>query len=212
MEARAESDDGEDLRDEEIDAFILAYKQRIPPPNVIPKKQWILCAVGLVGAGKTTVIKPISDKLHLARISSDEIRILLRERGYNFKRTLDVVRVLVQKYITEGRPIAFDADSIAPENREELQQIARAISIPVLFIHIDPPEEFILNKLKHVVRYEPSGLIKDAEHALEDYFRRKPLHEKYVSEVSFNETFDTSRSDIGVQIDAFIKHLKQKGF
>jgi len=116
MQARSESVEGKDLCDEEIDLIISAYEQKNPPPEVIPEKQWILCAVGLVGAGKTTVMKPISAELNLARISGDDIRILLRERGYNFKGTLDIVRVLAQKYITKGYSIVFDSDSIAPEN------------------------------------------------------------------------------------------------
>jgi len=82
----------------------------------------------------------------------------------------------------------------------------------LVFIHVNPPEEFIINKLKHVVRYEPSGLIEDADHALADYYRRKPLHEKYLSEITFDETFDTSRPDLSEQIDKFVKHLREQGF
>lgn len=211
IEARAESDEGKDLPDEEIGALISAYEQKNPPPNVIPKKQWILCAVGLVGAGKTTVIKPISNALHLARVSNDDIRILLRRGGYNFLRTVDVARKLVEKYFAEHRSIALDADSIIPENREEIIRVAYAHEVPVIFIHIRPPEEFILHKLKHL-HYESSGLLKDANDAITNYYRRKPLHEKHLSGIVFNGTFDTSRPDLLEQVDKFIKHLQEQGF
>ena len=54
--------------------------------DVIKKanQELILCPVGLVGAGKTTVLKPISKILNLVRVSSDEIRGILKQEGYNF--------------------------------------------------------------------------------------------------------------------------------
>ncbi|MDE1944098.1 MAG: hypothetical protein KGH97_01205 [Patescibacteria group bacterium] len=51
--------------------------------NRLPR-QVFLAPVGRVGAGKTTVVKPLAERLGLVRISSDEIRKLLKERGLGY--------------------------------------------------------------------------------------------------------------------------------
>ncbi len=209
--ARAESVEGRDLRDEEIGRIISAYEAKNPPPEIVPKRQWLLCTIGLVGSGKTTLLKRISGEMNLVRISNDDIRILLREGGYNFLRTIDIARRLTGKYLDEHRPIAFDGDSIIPENRKELQSMAEGRGIPLIFIHANPPEECIFER-RRKAQYGPSDLFKNAEEAIADYYRRKPLHDRYLAEVVFNETFDTSRPDLSGQIDKFVKHLQEQGF
>ncbi|MBU4480038.1 hypothetical protein KKG48_01160, partial [Patescibacteria group bacterium] len=57
-----------------IEEVEIIFKSQIKIPKNKPKKQIFFCPVGLVGAGKTTVTKPISKKLGLLRISSDELR------------------------------------------------------------------------------------------------------------------------------------------
>lgn len=212
ISARAESAEGKDLLDSDIPSIISAYEAKNPPPKEIPEKQWMLCVVGLVGAGKTTIMKPISEHLHLARICNDDIRIILRDRGFNMLRTIDIARALTYKYAAEKRALALDGDSIAPEHRTEIVRQAAVQGAPLVFIHVNPPEAFILDKLLNKVRYEASGLIEDADHAIAEYHRRKPLHEKYLSEIQFDFTLDTSRPDLLEQIKKFESLMKERGF
>ena len=53
------------------------YEASLKIPRNKPKKQFFVLPVGLVGAGKTTVMKPLAEKLSLLRISGDEIRKIL---------------------------------------------------------------------------------------------------------------------------------------
>lgn len=206
--ANQELADGKDLPDSEIGAIVEEYERTIESVPTIYPKQWMICVVGLVGAGKTTVLKPLSTELGLTRISNDDIRRILRKHGYNFLRTKDVASIFGKNALEKNHSLAIDADSLAPENREYLQTIADQHGIIPVWIHINPPEEFILNKLKHTVRYEPGGLFQNAEEGVANYLRRKPLHEQYLSEVSFDFTFDTSRPDLPEQIETFVQRVR----
>ncbi len=65
-----------------------------------------------------------------------------------------------------------------------------------IWIHINPPEEFILNKLR---TYNHTWLFKDADEAIDNYMRRKHLHEHLP--MAFLHTFDTSREGLGEEIE-----------
>ncbi|MFA6072331.1 MAG: hypothetical protein WC810_27530 [Janthinobacterium sp.] len=112
--ANQESTDGKELTDFEFNSILEKYKESIEIPPTKPTKQWILCAIGLVGAGKTTVIKPLSQSLNLVRISTDEIRRILLENGYNLLRTIELAKFLTKKFLDDGYSLALDGDSIAP--------------------------------------------------------------------------------------------------
>lgn len=180
------------------------YEQTIAIPEQ-KGKQFFLCPVGLVGAGKTTVLKPLAEKFGLVRISTDEIRKMLKERGYGYKAAESIALAVGEKYARQGYGIAIDADCARPDKKLEIEEVAKKLNVPLIWIHINPPEEFIINKLKN---YPHTWLFKDAEHALQNYYARKPLHEKL--DFDFTYTFDTSRSDIGKQIDEAAEKIKTK--
>lgn len=205
-----ESTSGADLLDADIADILAEYRKLIPAPMVQSNPRLILCAIGLVGAGKTTVIKPVSEALHLGRISTDELRNLLRIHGFNFLRTLDLAKILTKEYLDAGLSIALDGDGIQPEVRSDIRKAANHYDAAVVYIHINPPESFIIYKLKHLVHYTAQGIFRNSDEAIANFERRKPLHEKYVAELSFDAVFDTSREDLPTQIDAFIKSLRSR--
>lgn len=206
--ANQELAEGRDLPDSEIGAIVDEYEQTIESVATVYPKPWMICVVGLVGAGKTTVLKPLSETLGLARISNDEIRNILRKHGYNFLRTKNIASILGKNAIERNHSLAIDADSLAPENRAYLQSLVDQHGLIPVWVHVNPPEAFILNKLKHTVRYESTGLFKNAQEGVANYLRRKPLHETYLSEMSFDFTFDTSRSDLSEQMETFVKRVR----
>lgn len=175
---------------------------------VVPKekgKQFFLCPVGLVGAGKTTVLRPLAERFGLVRISTDEIRKILKERGEDFGGAEEAALKIGEKYARQGYGIAIDADCVRTDKRERIEKMAAELKVPVVYVHINPPEEFIINKLKN---YPHTWLFRDAEHALQNYYARKPLHEKL--DLDFIHTFDTSRSDLDKQIDEAAEKIKIK--
>lgn len=173
------------------------FEQSLVIPSESPKRQFFLCPVGLVGSGKTTVMKPLCEKLGLLRISNDEFRKILKKEGYGWDESTEMVIEIGEKYAKEGASIGFDADCANADKRGAIERFAKEHDIQVIYIHIDPPEEFIINKL---MNYEHTWLFESGEQAVENYQNRKKLHEGLT--LPYVYTFDTSRSDLNEQIEA----------
>lgn len=178
------------------------YEKQLELPSVKPSHQILLCPVGLVGSGKTTVISPLSQTLSLVRIATDEIRKILKENGFNYVQTREIAKNLIGKYLKQGYSVAIDADCVG-ELREAIAEISHDPQIKVIWIHINPPESFILNKLRN---YKHTWLFKNADDAIHCYQERKPLHEHL--DMPFLYTFDTSRDDLDEQIKEAIKLIQ----
>lgn len=173
-------------------------KQLVPPPiNKVPARQFFLCPVGLVGAGKSTVMKPLSEMLSLVRISSDEIREILKGRGAGYEQLMEIVQPLAEEVAMQGFSIAFDADCGNPKTKEMILKLAKKVTANVFWIHINPPEDFILNKLR---TYSHTWLFKNGEEAIENYYRQKQKQLEEKTKFDFLASIDTSRSDLADQI------------
>ncbi len=191
-----ESADGLVMDDVAFKQIKDAYISQLVIPNQKPDRQFFLCPIGLVGAGKSTVIKPLAERFQLVRISTDEIRKLLKERGYNAVKTADLAFSIISDFAHKGYSIAIDADCAGKNVSESIMRSVNAIGAKVAWIHIDPPEDFILQKL---INFKHTWLFKNADDAIENYYRRKPLHENL--DYPFLYIFDTSRSDLFLQLE-----------
>ena len=172
------------------------YKKSIVIPDEKPKHQFFLCTVGLVGAGKTTVIKPLASRLSLIRISGDEIRKILKSKGLGYDKVWNIGDTIGIEFARQGYSLANDTDGATPKTREALEKLANELGTKVFYIHINPPEEFILNKLRN---FKHTWLFKDGDQAIENYYQRKHLHENLNLPYLF--TFDTSANDLEEQIN-----------
>ncbi len=202
--ARQESMEGNTLSDSDFKHIIDEYKSTLDIPDRRLSPQILICPVGLVGAGKSTVLNPICKKLPLVRIATDEIRKLLQEKGFNFLRTREIAKFLFHEFLTDGHSVVADADCIDREVQEYVQVLKDEFSLLVVWIHINSPEEFIIQKLTH---FKHTWLFRNAAHAIEVYHKRKPLHEAYLKDVRFYFTFDPSKNDIDKQVASFLENL-----
>lgn len=196
--ARAEEEtaEGKNPTPEELAVLLAEFENGLSVPADKRTPRILVCPVGLVGAGKSTVIKPLSEKLSLLRISSDEFRHLLKDRGFGYRVVNQAMLSLLKKYLALGYSIALDADC-AGSAKEFIDRVPQTYpDLKVVWLHIDPPESFILDKLRN---YRHTWLFADADEAVANYFRRKPLHAHL--DMPFLYTFDTSRSDLDRQID-----------
>ncbi len=109
-----------------------AYRTSLQVGPVQTGRQFFLCPVGLVGAGKTTVIKPLSERLSLVRISHDEVRQMLKARGLGYQFLMDIVQPLARELAGEGYRIAFDADCGNPQTKNFRESGGRGRSESVL--------------------------------------------------------------------------------
>ena len=106
------------------------------------------------------------------------------------------IHFIIQNFAKQGYSIAIDADCAGHNVAETIKKAAQSIGAQTIWIHINPPEEFILNKLKN---YKHTWLFKDSDDALASYYRRKPLHEEL--DFPFAYTFDTSKNNVAEQIE-----------
>ena len=169
----------------------------LPPIDKVPVKQFFLCPVGLVGAGKSTVMKPLSEMLSLVRVSSDDIRELLKERGAGYEQLMEIVQPLAEELALQGFSIAFDADCGNPKTKEMILKLSEKVGEKVFWLHINPPEDFILNKLR---TYHHTWLFKNVEQAVDNYYLQKQKRLEENARFDFLTTIDTSRPDLVDQI------------
>lgn len=180
------------------------YEQTLIIPEKKGDHQFLLCAIGLIGAGKTTVLKPLCEKLGVVRMCTDDIRKLLKENGFGYDTAQEINVTLVRKYLGLGYSVAIDGDSIREESQKLIEETRVLYGVKVVWIHINPPEAFIVNKLTN---FKHSWLFRDAEHALSNYYNRKPLHEHL--SMPFLYTFDTSKSNLADQIEEASQIIEQ---
>ncbi|MEK7144413.1 MAG: AAA family ATPase [Patescibacteria group bacterium] len=191
---------------EVLDEVMEEYEKTLVVPNHKSSPQWMLMPVGLVGSGKTTIVKPLAEHFGLIRISTDEVREQLKRRGYSYEGAREITHELQKKYLELGYSIAIDANTGSPHGLEFNKKTEEAFpQVRQLFIHINPPEEFIVNKLRN---YNHTWLFKDGDHAVERFRFHK---EKFtLPNLPFVYTFDTSRGDLPEQIKKGIEAIEEK--
>lgn len=173
------------------------YRQSIKIPKTKPGKQFFFCPVGLIGAGKTPVTKAMSERFNLLRVSSDELRKILKENGYNYDSVKEIGYKIVKEFASSGYSIALDMDCGSLEAISLIKNLSEEFHAKVVWVHINPPEEFIFSKFRN---YNHTWLFKNAEDAIQNYLAQKAKRLKENSKFDFLYTFDASKGDIEQQI------------
>jgi len=181
------------------------FKDSIVLPEIKNKEQIFFCPVGLVGAGKTTVTKPISEKLNLVRVSSDELRKMLKENGFDYSFVKEIGTDVIKDYTSEGYSISFDMDCGNPEIKEFVETLKKEFGGRIIFVHINTPEEFIFNKFR---KHPPSWMANNPQDMIDNYIKQKEKRAIENIHFDFVYTFDTSKDDLERQINDFIKKFK----
>ena len=166
----------------------------------------MLMPVGMIGSGKTTVVKPLAEHFKLIRVSTDEIRKMLREEGGYFTGDCrDIANSISQKYLKLGYSIAVDANTGSEEGIKYNEKNKKDFpGVQQIFIHINPPVEFIVNKLKN---YKHTWLFRDSEHALERFNFHKQNFK--LPNIPFVYTFDPSKENLKEQTQEGIEAIER---
>lgn len=181
------------------------YEESLAIPAIKNNPQWMLMPVGLIGAGKTTVVKPLAERLGLIRMSTDEVRQKLKERGYSYEGCRDITHELSKKYLNLGYSLAIDANTGSKAGMEYNEKSAEAFpNVRQIFIHVNPPEEFIINKLKN---YKHTWLFNNDEHAIRLFHENKRNFSR--PDLPFVYEFDTSRDNLTTQIDEAVTAIQK---
>jgi len=202
-----ESTEGKNLPKLKINKIIKEYKDKMYIPKERNKTQVLLAPVGLVASGKTTILKPLCRRLKLARISGDEIRLVLRKNGYNYLLTKDIAAKITKDLLNEGYSAALDSDCVSPLIRKIIKQYKKDYGFVDIWIYVNPGEKFIINKLTEM-KYKKSGIFPNKEIAIADLKRRIPLHKAYAKKIKYHFEFNTSKGNIKDQVNEFVKFLR----
>ena len=190
---------------EVLDAVQKEYDQSLVIPKRKPIPQWMLMPVGLIGSGKTTVVKALAEHFGLIRISTDDIRKLIKERGYSYEGAREIADEIDKKYLPLGYSLAIDANTGSSfglaHNKRTLEAFPQ---VKQIFIHINPPEEFIIRMLQ---QRDKNWLFENKEAAIEKYYSNKETFT--LPNLPFVYTFDTSKEDFSKQLEECIKAIEK---
>lgn len=182
------------------------YLSQLTIPKIPSQQQFFLCPVGYTASGKSTVLNKLESHFSWVRLSTDELRRLFRLRGFGqpgSSESLALYDELVDEFINQGHNIAFDSN--CGNAKELIGAKAKKVNAKIFWIHINPPEEYIINKLTN---YKHTWLYRDAEHAISRY----RYHKERMSKVDFPfiYTFDPSKENLAEQADECAKLIKQE--
>jgi len=176
------------------------FKSFIAIPKNIPDKQFFFCPVGFVGTGKTTVAKPISDRFGLLRISSDELRKILKENNLDFSPLKEIILKIAKEFAERGYSISFDMDCGNPETKTAIEELAKKLDAKIVWVHVDTPEDYVINGFINDAQYR-SWLTNDPQKMIDNYHEQKERRAKENTHFDFLCTFDTSSPGLGRQIN-----------
>ena len=165
-------------------------------PSSLQKPVVITCT-GLVAAGKSTVTSPLAKLIDAVPVSSDRIRGLLFQAGYNFKELQTFITKVLQRLTAEKYNIFLDYN--ISTNMPRLDALNTA-EYRIFIVHANPLESFIKHKiLSGNMKHELSFFPKD-EYLYESMQAWK--HEHLAQIAILKEKYgiwyevDTSRSDL----------------
>ncbi len=199
----AESSEGQELDDKNLEIVGDECERLIKFPDKKLAKQIIIAPVGLVASGKSTVIKELQKDFPLASVSTDKIREVLKNKGFNNIRTQEIAYHLSAKLVAKGYSLVVDADCAPPYVQALLKEMRRKYDISVLYIHIIASEAEILKRL------DANNQQRDykGEKAIEVYNRRKQEFHSNLS-INFFAEIETDSSDSHPQLSELKTKLK----
>ncbi|MGD0328540.1 MAG: AAA family ATPase [Minisyncoccia bacterium] len=100
------------------------------------KKSVIIAMIGLVGSGKSTVAQELAKHIGAIVISSDHIRVALREQGEEYKHVRLIAENVVFEAIARGSNAVMDSDFIDAEKRAIIRGKARKVGVRLVFIRV----------------------------------------------------------------------------
>jgi len=182
------------------------FVSKIEIPKNKPERQFFFCPVGLVGAGKTTITKPIAKKLNLVRISTDELRKILKENGYDYSHLRNIISKVAIEFDFDGYSIAFDMDCGNFIAKEFIEALALPRLSPIFWIEVKAKEEFIFEKFRN---HKASWLADNPEVMIENYKAQKQKRKEENTHFDYFYKFDTSKENLDEQIEKCINKIEK---
>lgn len=180
------------------------YRKSLSIPSVKPPVQCLVCPVGLIGSGKTTVITPIAKQLNLVRVSNDEYRVLLKQNGHGYETIKSFMNTVRIDLIKEGYSLAIDANAGGQTSFNFITKTEKDFGAKVFWLRINTPDAYAEAGL----RKRSSPLVADNEDWIKNRENQKQRMQTLKHEFDFFCEFDISRDNLKEQIANCIQKLK----
>lgn len=132
------------------------------------------------------------------RLSSDELRKMLKESGHNYSSVKNIGLGVAKEFAHKGYSISFDMDCGSPEVKNFVESLAKELRAIIVWVNINTPEAYIFEKFK---KHPASWLANDPQVMIDNYLAQKEKRGKEKTRFDFLCTFDTSKADIAKQLD-----------
>ena len=128
----------------------------------------LLMMVGLPGTGKSSVVISLQKRLPCVVISSDDIRLRMREQPtYTAAEMMLVYEVcysIIELRLRQGQRVIFDASNYLAARREHLAKIAQRVGAPATVCYVQASQDAIRQRLlQRVSGQRRQGDLSDAD-------------------------------------------------
>jgi predicted kinase len=171
---------------------------KLPEPAAKP---FFIAVSGLPGTGKSHFCRMLAERLPVALLESDAVRKLLFPRhDYSFRESnclFKVIHGVLEKLLSNGTSVAFDATNLSERNREYLYNIADRLQVRLILVRVSAPPELVRERLQ--ARLANRSEKSDAD--WEVYLKMQPTEEKIRRR---HYVVDTSQ-DTGAVVDRIVR-------
>lgn len=98
------------------------------------KELVVIAIVGLVGSGKTSVVRELAKLLPATVIEGDDIRVHLRKQNERYEGVRKIAENAVLKVIEQGGNAILDSDHIDQKKRASLREKVKQTGAKLIFI------------------------------------------------------------------------------
>lgn len=183
---------------------VIENMEYIPDPVSNPV---MVVLVGLPGSGKSYFGNRLRERISIARVETDWIRkFIFRTPVYNAKENnilFKTCHMLLERLLTQGVDVLFDATNLVEANRERLYNISYKTDSRLILVKMEAPSDLIFQRLEQR-RYHPD--VQDNSDADWSIFRKMRSSFEPIRKDHF--TVDTSK-DIGLVIEKVVREIKK---
>lgn len=123
----------------------------LPNPPFVREGGSLLMMVGLPGTGKSSIVEGLSKFMSFVVISTDNIRLHLRNQPtYTAAEMMLVYEVcysIIESRLHEGQRVIFDGSNYLAARRQHLMKIGKRVGAPVAVCYVQAAQEAIRERL-----------------------------------------------------------------